>query len=369
MAAEFAVLCLDTKDDDADQGNGASTNKKRAKKQEKKLGKKQAQYRKALADLGVDFSESDTPYLFVANGGLDNGVDRETLVSLLAKFGTMEGVVMQKHKSYALVEFTTSEAAGHARLELNGLVMHMPTMSSKSPLYLIHMTSMPRHFECGAGSEASFSSAIPTGLKIVEDFISEEEERRLVDYFGCGDCAAGDGLGRFRSKGLEDRGEGDGGVLSSATDNEAKDDVTPGAPCDDINSASNSSQHCSDAHAGVELCSDTPRDGGASSGTGSLKHRRVAHYGYEFRYGSNDVDPSRPLRDHAGSLSGLPSLLDTVLVRMTATTPMADSGDIGDGRALVSVLPDQLTVNDYLPGQGQSGSFAPPPPHPFPWLL
>ena len=66
----------------------------------------------------------------------------------------------------------------------------------------------------------------------------------------------------------------------------------------------------------------------------SMKHRAVRHYGYEFLYGVNDVDPTRPLP------GGLPPLLTPVLAKAVA-------------EGLVAHTPDQLTINRYLPGQGQ----------------
>ena len=65
----------------------------------------------------------------------------------------------------------------------------------------------------------------------------------------------------------------------------------------------------------------------------SLKHRRVRHFGYEFRYSTNDVDSSQPLLNDP-----IPSLCDPLLQRL-----------LTDER--ISNLPDQLTVNRYLPGQ------------------
>ncbi|XP_050986435.1 alkylated DNA repair protein alkB homolog 8 isoform X2 [Labeo rohita] len=65
----------------------------------------------------------------------------------------------------------------------------------------------------------------------------------------------------------------------------------------------------------------------------ALKHRRVKHYGYEFRYDNNNVDKDKPLP------GGLPAECDALLQRCLA-----------DGH--ISVLPDQLTVNQYQSGQG-----------------
>ncbi|XP_076869371.1 tRNA (carboxymethyluridine(34)-5-O)-methyltransferase ALKBH8 isoform X2 [Brachyhypopomus gauderio] len=64
-----------------------------------------------------------------------------------------------------------------------------------------------------------------------------------------------------------------------------------------------------------------------------LKHRRVKHYGYEFRYDNNNVDKDKPLP------GGLPAQCDAVLHRCLS---------VGH----ITVLPDQLTVNQYQSGQG-----------------
>lgn len=65
----------------------------------------------------------------------------------------------------------------------------------------------------------------------------------------------------------------------------------------------------------------------------SLKNRQVKHFGYEFRYGSNDVDLSNPLEEK------IPEECDILWDRLK------EYGlDIG--------IPDQLTVNKYSPGQG-----------------
>ncbi|KAK7097708.1 hypothetical protein V1264_004645 [Littorina saxatilis] len=65
----------------------------------------------------------------------------------------------------------------------------------------------------------------------------------------------------------------------------------------------------------------------------SLKHREVKHFGYEFKYGINNVDPSEPLAE------GIPKECNEFLQRAVETR-------------IVAHFPDQLTVNKYLPGQG-----------------
>ncbi|XP_013366575.1 PREDICTED: alkylated DNA repair protein alkB homolog 8 isoform X2 [Chinchilla lanigera] len=65
----------------------------------------------------------------------------------------------------------------------------------------------------------------------------------------------------------------------------------------------------------------------------SLKHRRVKHFGYEFHYENNNVDKDKPLPE------GLPAVCDSFLEKWLA-------------EGYIKHKPDQLTVNQYEPGQG-----------------
>ena len=70
-----------------------------------------------------------------------------------------------------------------------------------------------------------------------------------------------------------------------------------------------------------------------STANQQLRHRRVKHFGYEFLYGTNNVDKSNPLHD------GIPSVCDVVLERIQQHVAFR--------------LFDQMTVNEYKPGQGR----------------
>lgn len=67
-----------------------------------------------------------------------------------------------------------------------------------------------------------------------------------------------------------------------------------------------------------------------------LKKRRVQHYGYEFIYGKNSVNPDN-------KLESLPEWLEPPLSRMNEVCRSYNGPD--------SEL-DQLTINEYHPGQG-----------------
>ncbi|XP_046394315.1 alkylated DNA repair protein alkB homolog 8 [Ischnura elegans] len=64
-----------------------------------------------------------------------------------------------------------------------------------------------------------------------------------------------------------------------------------------------------------------------------LKHRRVKHYGYEFRYDNNNVDKDKPLSED------IPKQCSFFTERLLEKTGL-------------KFVPNQLTVNEYQPGQG-----------------
>jgi alkylated DNA repair protein alkB family protein 8 len=59
----------------------------------------------------------------------------------------------------------------------------------------------------------------------------------------------------------------------------------------------------------------------------------VKHYGYQFRYETNDVNVNEPMKEE------IPSYLEKVVLRMVEGGVFKDK-------------PDQLTVNQYAPGSG-----------------
>ena len=66
----------------------------------------------------------------------------------------------------------------------------------------------------------------------------------------------------------------------------------------------------------------------------SLKHRRVMHYGYKFDYAANAIDRTPLPQD-------IPVKCLNLVERLHQ-------------QKLISQLPDQMTVNQYQPGQGNS---------------
>jgi alkylated DNA repair protein alkB homolog 8 len=71
----------------------------------------------------------------------------------------------------------------------------------------------------------------------------------------------------------------------------------------------------------------------------TLKHRQVKHYGFEFIYGANNVNPDQPLAQ------SIPKVCDFLWDRLSRLDP-----------TFVNFVPDQLTVNKYQPGHGVSSN-------------
>lgn len=69
--------------------------------------------------------------------------------------------------------------------------------------------------------------------------------------------------------------------------------------------------------------------------SGVMKNRQVKHFGFEFKYDINNVDANSPLSD------GIPKECDFLWERLSEKC-----------NKFADFIPDQLTVNQYLPGQG-----------------
>ncbi|GLH03731.1 Putative alkylated DNA repair protein alkB-like protein 8 [Gryllus bimaculatus] len=74
-------------------------------------------------------------------------------------------------------------------------------------------------------------------------------------------------------------------------------------------------------------------DWGTSDSGQHLKHRRVIHYGYEFQYHNNNINKDEPLKDK------IPEECSVLFDRLKQM-------------GYITSCPDQLTINQYLPGQG-----------------
>ncbi|KAA0702803.1 Alkylated DNA repair protein alkB -like protein 8 [Triplophysa tibetana] len=227
------------------------TNVRRTKEEKKMLRRQTKASHTLLKHEGISTVSHPTKHLVVSNGGLGNGVSRESLLEVLKEGGTVKSLLTPPTKPYAFVTYSSTQASQNAFTLLNG----------RSLMYSDQSVTLYFSYVERVDSERTVSCALPPGLSVLEDFVSIEEELQLL-------------------KAVDWRLD--------------TDDIT-------VHKA--------------------------------LKHRRVKHYGYEFRYDNNNVDKDKPLP------GGLPVECDALLQRC-----------LTDGH--ISVLPDQLTVNQYQSGQG-----------------
>ncbi|XP_031202318.1 alkylated DNA repair protein alkB homolog 8 isoform X3 [Mastomys coucha] len=142
-------------------------------KMEKKFLRKQSKARHVLLKHeGIQAVSYPTQSLVVANGGLGNGVSRKQLLLTLEKCGSVEALLMPPNKPYAFVIFQTIEESKKAYSTLNGKEI-IDDLGQKIFLYL--------NFVEKAQWEKMGLQASPPGLLVVEDIISEEEEKMLLE--------------------------------------------------------------------------------------------------------------------------------------------------------------------------------------------
>ncbi|XP_043847157.1 alkylated DNA repair protein alkB homolog 8 [Dromiciops gliroides] len=222
-------------------------------KTEKKFLRKQTKARHTLLrHEGIESVSHATESLVVANGGLGNGVSRTQLLRALERCGSVEALLMPPNKPYSFVRYRTKEESKKAYVTLNGKEM-VDDLGQNITLYL--------NFVGKVHWEDLRPPVLPPGLIIVEEIVSTEDEKMLLESIDWTDNSIG----------------------------------------------------------------QNPQK--------SLKHRRVKHYGYEFRYDNNNVDKDKPLP------GGLPDICNSILEKCLK-------------EGYIKYIPDQLTINQYEPGQG-----------------
>lgn len=312
----------------------------------RKIRRKQAQFHASEPELCVTFldqaeslREQDALtreyHFFIGNGGTRNGISREVLTALL---GNVDSLYMPEAKDFSFASVTGQQQALHLLHHCNGVCVqdtckirnlcHLisPSLLEGPPLYLYLSL-----IDCIPTSLIQYDDGhkLPPGLILTPDFVSVKEERELLDYFTHsefeGQCEQACSTETLNPTSvllqhsssvpttpslLEVHGECDDPTIT---------DTKGLTPADVIHFSHSTSFHNSK--------SIPPPI------TSILKHRRVFHYGYEFLYGSNTVDPTHPLP------GGIPAVCTPLLQRLR-------------NQGLLAWLPDQLTVNDYLPGAG-----------------
>ncbi|XP_024941606.1 alkylated DNA repair protein alkB homolog 8 isoform X2 [Cephus cinctus] len=189
----------------------------------------------------------------VCNAGLVTGFKRETLEDIVADILPVCKLsecsfVMPPGKSYCFLDMATTQNSKIVYEKVHGC-MKLP--GKTTPFYLSYVESVPTI------EDDYMNAALPPGLKLIEEFVSEEEEASLLNSL-----------------------------------NWNHNDKT----------------------------------------SSELKLRQVQHFGFEFQYNTNLVDPEQPIE-------AIPKSYNYLQKRF-------EEHNCGHYKY------DQLTVNKYMPGQG-----------------
>lgn len=313
----------------------------------KKIRRKQAQFRASEPEMKVAFIDdsgltesvangADRPtvtaceetsyHFFIGNGGTRNGISRELLSTILED---TDALYMPEAKDFSFASVTGQTKAVHLLKKCNGIsvqetckargLSHLinPSLLQGPPLHLYlclvdHIpTAVMKYSE---ETLVTHRPHLPPGLNLIPEFISVTEEKELLSYFTTPLSESNPCVSCINGTWQDDTGVKLVANLPTKVDSNGL------------------ISHLSSRSALSPSLSSSTLISPAS--TTHLKHRSVRHYGYEFLYTVNSVNPDHPLP------GGLPSVCQPLLERLREQSHL-------------EWLPDQLTVNDYQPGAGK----------------
>ncbi|XP_047367080.1 alkylated DNA repair protein alkB homolog 8-like isoform X3 [Vespa velutina] len=210
--------------------------------------KQKRAYHRLIKDMNIKCCDKPMKNILICNAGLSTGFDKVMLQNIVSPIISNCEFIMPQGRSYCFIKCQLETDAIelynkiHGRFKLNG---------QNTPLYLTYTESVPNLYK------NTHDSVLPPGLKLIENFINEEEEKSLLNIIDWTE------MGSFSS---------------------------------------------------------------------DLKQRKVKHFGYEFQYHSNKVDPNLPIIPIPEECNFLQDLFKK--------------------HGCGAYDYDQLTINHYLPGQG-----------------
>lgn len=282
----------------------------------KKIQRKQHLLKESLPDWDLEFSDDPTNVLLVCNGGILNGVGRELLAAMLRA----EDISLPRDQEFSVITCPRVEDSIEIVRAYNGRCIQTlvgeqglerlipQEILQGPPLHLLMMYLMA--IPPPAIVDDDTVVALPPGCHLLPNFVTEEEETKLIEYFSTTDTCA----------------------TTSDTSTTISDTCTTTSDTCTTTSDTCTTTISDTCTALSDTISDTST--GTISSVTDLKLRKVHHYGYEFLYGTNSVNPECPL------VGGIPEVCKSILERVKATR-------------LVEHEFDQLTVNEYRPGAGE----------------
>ncbi|XP_017880229.1 alkylated DNA repair protein alkB homolog 8 [Ceratina calcarata] len=137
----------------------------------KKSHRKQKRaHHRLLRDMNIKCCDNPTQYIMICNAGLVTGLQRQTLKDVIEPLVTDYHLIMPPNKSYCFIKFNSIDDATCIYNKIHGNVK----INEQTRLYATFTESVPE-------SNESLFSDLPPGLKLIENCITEEQERILLD--------------------------------------------------------------------------------------------------------------------------------------------------------------------------------------------
>ncbi|CAH1984659.1 unnamed protein product [Acanthoscelides obtectus] len=140
-----------------------------AKKIERKLNKLK---HVVFKETGIQCSQNPTKNIVICNAGLVNGLSEETILEYFSPYGAISNIVMLPGKSCSFFSYVSIDIAREAFEATNG---KLTVAQDNKPVYLLYSEQLP---------ESTYSTKVwnelPPGLVILENFITEDEEKLLL---------------------------------------------------------------------------------------------------------------------------------------------------------------------------------------------
>ena len=168
-----------------------------SKKLSRQIKRKQILAKQQYPSWQWMFHEVPTCLLFVGNGGIKSGVSHHLILALLSE--EPRHVYMPFECDFAILEFSDSRQCERELISLNGCCVqeeaekrgarHLMTHLLTSPplhLFLSYLVTLPSPavVEPDPIRGSSSSDCFPPGCHLLCDFLNEDEEAKLIDFFG-----------------------------------------------------------------------------------------------------------------------------------------------------------------------------------------
>ena len=132
---------------------------------------------KISKDVGLIFSKEPTNALIICNSGHVTGASYESLAELFSPYGDLENIYIVPGKSFCFIKYHTVDDTIKAYEDCNG---NKSLKEVKIPIYMAYVSNIPEKFQ---KDPLTIINELPKGLKIIEEFITPDEEIDLLKSF------------------------------------------------------------------------------------------------------------------------------------------------------------------------------------------